>query len=188
MCSYPNDGGTDGRLNRGCGCAIGIGPNVAPSACSNQDPSTGREYPRNDSHIAACHCQPDDPNPTTCYFEGPAFYHGAHGADELHEMLKTRLRLQEEDVDLFAYNELVLDELLQHEFMRDQGPGSIIQAFVVPLNARCGDSCVSQLHTIRDRVKQDYGGDLLPVIGFDFTATTSPFKVYDVEAAPSLFA
>jgi len=133
-CSFTWDGGTDAKLNGGCGCHVDASSCSDP-ACAYFDKCDGQKCSNNSKQVYTCECanQPQSGWPKSweqgpvCFWKGPAFYPPAgRSADETHTMLDQRVMFQSNPGqqplpdNYIQWNEMVLDgNLLLEEMERD---------------------------------------------------------------------
>jgi hypothetical protein len=185
MCSYGQDGATDGRINHGCGCmmsqACGGDADACPSACENYNPRTGNEFSRNSSMFSDCHCVHGESLTEHCFWEGPSFYHG-EGTDELRNMVKQRYKSM--DTAATEWNEVVVDSKAHDEALKQDAAG-LIAAFVAPVNAMCDSACVRELLKVVDATTQQLNlTDPLPIVGFNVDGGDAPFQEFVAHGFP----
>merc|ERR550514_1779242 len=82
------------------------------------------------------------------------------------------------------YNEASMDGDV-HEKLLAKDAASVLSAFLIPVNARCGDTCRKFVYDMRDHVTQKYNLKTpIPVIGLDVTDGNTPFRVLAPAPAP----
>jgi hypothetical protein len=99
---------------------------------------------------------------------------------------KYNLRAHINDSTATMYNEASMDGAVHTELLAKDAH-AVISAFLIPLNARCGEPCKNIVYQMRDHVTAKYNlAEPFPVIGLDVNGGKFPFKVLPPAASPAL--
>jgi len=188
-CSYMFDGATYFRYNGGCGCSSNSASCTNPqSAFGNECPSTNKTCATEDKEVAQCSCEVMGTRSgryeDACFWKGAGFdtAQARHTSDQTRQMVKERLKLDGSDLEY--WNEIVVDEHLMLEQLRED-PVPVIPAFIYIKGNPMG---LDSARTMRDDyVLQFSVKKQIPLIAVDdeesfpFFFKSGPFSYEDVD-------
>jgi hypothetical protein len=200
-CAYSWDGGSDSKVNNGCGCSVVFNATDActegtkdynASAYNNKVPPSYTETTNAESSVVAdCACSvvqedllPKDGVGSRCYYKGPAFDTGRNdNPNEFHAMLKRRVENQAQGdagygPALTAWNELNIDGNRMNEALMADPAGTILAMIY---STEHGPDALSKLKIMNSNFQKKYKlSKPLPMIMLDTTVdvrngTASPW-------------